>query len=97
MSEKTQAKTTVVNKHAKVPYDVYIGRGSIWGNPFVMGKDGDRETVIKKYEIYLLQSPNLMSRLHELKGKVLCCFCHPKGCHGHILARYADEIEGEHS
>jgi len=27
---------------------VYIGRPSKWGNPFVIGKDGDREEVIAK-------------------------------------------------
>lgn len=27
-------KTSIVNKHHKLPYDIYIGRGSKWGNPF---------------------------------------------------------------
>jgi hypothetical protein len=31
----------VVNKY-KEPFDIYIGRGSIWGNPYVIGKDGTR-------------------------------------------------------
>ena len=44
--------TKVVNKYKHV-YDVYIGRGSKWGNPFVIGKDGTREEVINKYEEYL--------------------------------------------
>ena len=40
--------TQVVNlKHE--PYDVYIGRPSVWGNPFRIGKDGDRPTMIRKY------------------------------------------------
>lgn len=29
---------------------VYIGRGSKWGNPFRIGRDGDRAAVIAKYE-----------------------------------------------
>ena len=29
----------------KEEYDIYIGRGSKWGNPFVLGKDGDRTEV----------------------------------------------------
>ena len=45
-------ETKVVNKY-KESYDVYIGRGSIWGNPFIIGKDGDRDEVIKKYEDYI--------------------------------------------
>ena len=28
------------------PAAVYIGRPSIWGNPFVIGKDGSRDAVI---------------------------------------------------
>lgn len=83
--------TTVVNKHHKVPYDVYIGRGSIWGNPYVIGKDGDRDEVIDKYEAHLLGSPHLLDRLAELQGKRLACFCAPKRCHGDVLARYADK------
>lgn len=82
--------TTVVNKHHGVPYDTYIGRGSPWGNPFVIGKDGDRDEVIDKYEQHLRESPRLLDRLHELRGKTLACFCAPARCHGDILARYAD-------
>ena len=41
--------TKVVNKY-KQPYDIYIGRGSKWGNPFIIGQDGNREEVINKYE-----------------------------------------------
>jgi hypothetical protein len=34
-------------------YDVYIGRPSKWGNPFVVGRDGNRLEVIKKYRLWL--------------------------------------------
>jgi hypothetical protein len=53
---------------------VYIGRPSVWGNPYVIGKDGDRETVIRKYREYLLSSPDLMARLPELEGKTVDCW-----------------------
>lgn len=82
--------TTVVNKYHRVPFDVYIGRGSIWGNPFIIGRDGDRDEVIAKYEKHLLNSPHLIARLPELRGKRLACFCAPRRCHGDVLARYAD-------
>lgn len=71
------------------PYDVYIGRGSKWGNPFVIGRDGDRDEVIAKYEQYLLNNDGLWSSLYELKGKVLGCWCSPAHCHGHLLVQYA--------
>jgi hypothetical protein len=32
------------------PYDVYIGRPGPWGNPFRIGRDGDRATVLWRYE-----------------------------------------------
>ena len=47
---------------------------------------------IKKYEEYLLNSPELLKDLHELQGKVLGCWCHPKKCHGDILAKYANSL-----
>ena len=76
--------TKVVNLR-KERYDIYIGRGSIWGNPFKIGQDGDREEVIKKYRNYIKNKPYLLNRIHELKGKTLGCFCKPKACHGDVL------------
>jgi len=74
----------------KEKYDIYIGRGSKWGNPFILGKHGNREEVIKKYENYLLNNVNLMNSLYELKDKTLGCWCKPKSCHGDILKKYAE-------
>jgi hypothetical protein len=67
------------------PYDVYIGRGSKWGNPFIIGKDGTREEVIELYRQYIMTRKDLLNSLSELKGKVLGCWCKPKACHGDIL------------
>lgn len=83
---------TIVVHCKKEKYDVYIGRPSKWGNPFTIGKDGTREEVIKKYEIWIRTQPNLLKDLHELKDKVLGCWCSPKSCHGDILARMINEI-----
>ncbi len=71
----------------KEKYDVYIGRGSKWGNPFKIGKDGNREEVIAKYEKYIMNSPYLIISLKELKNKTLGCFCKPLPCHGDILIK----------
>ena len=72
------------------PDSVYIGRGSKWGNPFIIGKDGTRKEVIKKYLLFLQNDARLMSDIKELKGKTLHCFCKPKECHGDILLYYAN-------
>ena len=74
----------------KDPYDIYIGRPSKWGNPFTIGKDGTREEVILKYIDWLEQQPQLLAQISELKGKTLGCWCHPKPCHGDILAEIAN-------
>jgi hypothetical protein len=74
------------------PYDVYIGRGSKWGNPFVLGRDGDRTEVIGKYTKYLVNNKELMGSLHELKGKTLGCWCSPKACHGNVLVAFCEVL-----
>ena len=81
--------TKVVNlKHEE--FDVYIGRGSKWGNRFVIGRDGSREEVIAKYRAWILKNDYLLSCLSELKGKVLGCYCKPLACHGDVLVELAE-------
>lgn len=58
---------------------VYIGRGSKWGNPFRIGSDGDRATVIAKHECWLADQHHLLRSLDELRGRDLVCFCSPLG------------------
>ena len=67
-------------------------KASIWGNPFRIGRDGTREEVIAKYRDYILNRPDLMARLPELKGKTLGCWCKPLPCHGEVLAELADNL-----
>lgn len=74
----------------KEPFDIYIGRGSKWGNPFKIGKDGTREQVIEKYKFMILMNDDLLNSLHELKGKTLGCWCKPKPCHGDVLKELAE-------
>ena len=81
--------TTVVHKN-KSEFDVYIGRGSNWGNPFRIGPDGNRAEVIEKYRGWIQNEPLLLARLGELRGKRLGCFCHPKACHGDVLVQMCD-------
>ena len=78
--------TKVVNVNNEV-YDVYIGRGSKWGNQFRIGIDGNRIEVIKKYETMILNNQSLKDDISELDGKILGCHCKPKACHGDILVK----------
>ena len=83
-------KTTVVNKY-KENFDVYIGRGTLFGNPYEIGKDGNRLEVIQKYKkwfIEKLKDFEFKKQVLNLKGKKLGCFCKPKLCHGDIIVGY---------
>lgn len=89
--------TKIVNVHCS-RFDVYIGRdikwgNPFWGNPFVIGRDGDRMAVLAKYERYVRSRPDMLDRLHELQGKVLGCHCAPLACHGDVLKKLAFSCE----
>lgn len=80
------------HKHGIPPGSVYIGRPSKWGNPFAIGKDGNRAEVIKKYREYLYSNPELLAAAkNELAGKDLVCFCAPQACHGDVLVALMGE------
>ena len=55
---------------------VYIGRGSNWGNPYVIGRDGSRALVIARFRAYaerrLLENPNLLDRDQWIKKLAQC-------------------------
>ena len=85
--------------------DVYVGRGSVWGNPFVSrGRGGQSQYAVTEsddplgdYERYLMANKALRARLGELRGRVLGCYCVRLGqrsrverCHAQVLARLAD-------
>jgi hypothetical protein len=89
-------------EHAKVvnirkeKCDVYIGRPSIFGNPFEIGKDGTREEVINKFYSYfyhrLYHDMEFVNKVKELQGKKLGCFCAPLPCHGDIIVKFLDQL-----
>lgn len=80
-------------KDPNVPANaVYVGRPTLFGNPFVIGKDGGRDEVVAKYEAWLLSKPSLVaSARRALKGKDLVCWCAPHACHADVLMRVANE------
>lgn len=84
----------------KEKYDVYIGRPSKWGNPYshkegtlAKYKVNTREEAIQKYREYILNNQDLLKDLHELKGKILGCWCKPLSCHGDVLAELVEKLE----
>jgi len=90
--------TTVGHIKDKKPGDVYIGRGSPYGNPYVIGKDGDRTQVIEKFEKHfherMRNDTTFFKAVSELRGKHIVCYCSPKACHGHVIAEYLNISKG---
>jgi hypothetical protein len=73
------------------PNTVYVGRGSKWGNPFVVDRDGDVKECLRLYSAvmmpythqpphndlasFMISQANLEAMKLELKGKNLACWC----------------------
>ena len=87
--------TNVVNIDTVKKHDVYIGRGSKWGNPYAIGFDGDRDEVIHKFKYDFERGFLKFSKEDalELKGKTLGCHCKPAACHGDVLAEYLNALD----
>ncbi len=72
---------------------IRIDRNTKWGNPFLLGPDGDRDEVCELYgQQYLPHKRSLLRALDELRGKALGCWCQPERCHGHELLRALEEV-----
>jgi hypothetical protein len=84
----------VLNKHrhGSPAGSVYIGRPGKWGNPFLIGKDGDRDQVVELYRVWILTQSRLLESIAELRGKDLVCYCAPAVCHGDVLLELANRI-----
>jgi hypothetical protein len=71
----------------------YVGRGSVLGNRFVIGRDGSREEVIEKYRRWLFDELvrgtwKVQKELEMLVAdSVIGCWCFPKRCHGEVIER----------
>ena len=71
------------------------------GNPFTHILDkktkadfivASRDEAIESYRNWILNQPQLLKDLHELKGKTLGCFCKPKSCHGDVLVELVNKV-----
>ena len=89
--------TRVINIRNGEPYDVLIDRRTIYGNPFRIGRDGNRDEVCDKHEKYLQErvKKDLYFRMKvlELIGKVMGCWCKPLRCHGDNYVKYLEGME----
>ena len=85
---------SVVNiKSFKGEYE-YIGRGSVLGNPYIIGKHGDRAQVIESYRRLLWSQIKSLGPMGlEIARLAACClpitlgcYCKPLACHGDVVA-----------
>lgn len=92
--------TRVVNRERGEDFDIYIGRGTPWGNPFSIGDNGlDRAGSIEMYKEYFqkkfILDPDGNKAIRTLTGKILACHCKPSACHGDVIAEYLNGLPHE--
>ncbi|WP_296534274.1 DUF4326 domain-containing protein [Phenylobacterium sp.] len=70
---------------------VYVGRGTPWGNPFVVGRDGTAAECVHLYRVVLAGylfltekataeeqmalARHVLAHMDELRGRDLACWC----------------------
>jgi hypothetical protein len=91
----------VVNKRSGDPYDVYVGRPTVWGNPY-SHKPGIAqyhvptvEDAVRMYRRYIndriaREGLPFVHMLADLHGKRLACWCAPGPCHAEVLVRASE-------
>lgn len=89
-------KTMVVNINLDMEFDVYIGRGSMFGNKHRIGRYCTREQSVARYKIdfykRIEKDPKFKRAVLKLRGKRLGCFCWPKLCHGSVIVEYLRKV-----
>ena len=81
------------------PNTVYVGRPTRWGNPYVVGNTGikDSEDAVFAFEEMLKYGsdeiyPMEDKIIDELRGKNLACWCPlDQPCHADVLLRIANQ------
>lgn len=79
-------------------WDIRVDRTSLFGNPYLIGRDGDRKEVVQKFKTYflnrMLTDSNFRNRVLALRGRVLGCWCNEGDlCHARIIADFLNEYE----
>lgn len=71
---------------------VCVCRPGKWGNPFAVGPHMDAAEAVRAYAQWIKgQGRELLSDLHEIRGKNLACWCKPgRPCHADILLGLAN-------
>ncbi len=77
---------------------LYVGRGTVLGNPFEIGKDGSREEVVARFSVWLDErvaagdAAVLTALVGAQRASALVCSCAPAPCHATRIAEVAPTI-----
>ena len=83
------------------PNTVYVGRPTVWGNPFIVGHGLTNETAVVEFLKWLkgqtatggggLRRITILHSIPELRGKDLACWCPlDQPCHADVLLEIAN-------
>lgn len=73
-------------------YDIYIGRPSIYGNPYPASNRIKSISLFKNYFYNRIKSDkHFLDKVNSLQGKTLGCFCKPLPCHGDIIIEFLEK------
>ena len=77
---------------------VYVGRPTIYGNPFIVDKHGDRAEVIGMYREWfaarVVEDYHFRAEVLKLRGRDLACYCSPMPCHADVIREWLDAQVG---
>lgn len=90
----------VVHRDQQRRGDFYVGRPTLWGNPFRLTNprdDQQREACVRAYARHFAQRSRRQQlymlapirRVIVSEGGRLVCFCTPRLCHAQVLAAWA--------
>lgn len=113
--EKDEAKKVQLGEihlgHVDRDEGLYIGRGSIFGNPYKIADTTSREHAIDLYRLYLTEAMTapwypaqcklrdgingLVTRVRRGEMIVLVCHCEPADCHGDVIIETVRRLASE--
>ena len=91
-------------KPKDLPNHIRVDRASIFGNPFFMKDESQREKVCKQYEVYFhdrrrdpedrnfhIALDNLIALAKMYDDLYLYCWCAPKKCHAETIMHWINK------
>lgn len=88
-------KVVNVRTYGRLKHVVMADRTTMFGNPFRIGRDGNRVQVVFKHKIWLIKwlkhgeeiiidgfsNKWVCEHVNELRDGTIGCWCKPKACH----------------